>query len=198
MAPADQKTYHHGDLRESLLNAAEAALAELPLEDVSLREIARRAGVSHAAPRHHFATVGQLYGELAGRGFERFVAALGDAANRSYEQTPPARLRAMGRAYMRFAAENRATYGLMFGRMAGVERTPRSTAAAFEAWNQLEREVTALVGPQRAVYGSLHIWSTCHGMAMLFLDSAAPPNVDPDQAIEAISRMVLAGLQSDT
>ncbi len=93
----EQKSYHHGHLRESLLNAAEEALAELPLEQVSLREIARRAGVSHAAPRHHFATVGQLYGELVGRGFERFVAALGEAADRSYDQSPPARLMAMGR-----------------------------------------------------------------------------------------------------
>ena len=198
MAEAQQKAYHHGHLRESLLNAAEEALAELPLEEVSLREIARRAGVSHAAPRHHFATVGQLYGELVGRGFERFVAALDEAANRSYDQSPPARLLAMGRAYLRFAEANRGTYGLMFGKRAGVERTPHSMEAAFAAWNQLEREVTAAVGPQRALYGSLHLWSSCHGLAMLLLDNAAPPNIDPDQAIEAISRMVIAGLQSDT
>ena len=115
------KSYHHGDLREALLNAAEEALSELPLEAVSLREIARRAGVSHAAPKHHFASVGELYGELAGRGFERFVAALDEAASRSFDQSPAKRLQAMARAYVRFAEANRATYGLMFGRRAGVE-----------------------------------------------------------------------------
>ena len=195
----DQKTpYHHGHLREALLNAAEDALGELPLEKVSLREIARRAGVSHAAPKHHFASVGELYGELVGRGFERFVAALADAASRSFDQSPAARLQAMARAYIRFAAANRATYGLMFGKRAGVERTPHSMDAGFAAWSQLEREVIALTGPQRAVTGSLHVWSTCHGLAMLLLDKAVPPQVDPDQAVEAVTRMVLAGLQSDT
>jgi hypothetical protein len=49
-----------------------------------------------------------------------------------------------------------------------------------------------------AVTGSLHVWSTCHGLAMLLLDKAVPPQVDPDQAVEAVTRMVLAGLQSDT
>ncbi|MBL8791188.1 MAG: TetR/AcrR family transcriptional regulator [Rhizobiales bacterium] len=198
MVQIQKNSYHHGDLRESLLNAAEAALAELPVEQVSLREIARRAGVSHAAPRHHFATVGQLYGELVGRAFERFVAALDEAAGRSFDQSPAARLQAMARAYLRFAEGNRATYGLMFGKRAGVERTPRFMTAAFVAWSQLEREVTALVGPQRAAYGSLHVWSSCHGLAMLLLDSATPPNIDPDHAVEAVTRMVLAGLQSDT
>ena len=198
MTSESQKSYHHGDLRDALLNAAEEALSELPLEKVSLREIARRAGVSHAAPRHHFATVGQLYGELVGRGFERFVVALDEAADRNFDQSPPGRVQAMMRAYVRFAKANQATYGLMFGKRAGAERTQRSMAAGFAAWNQLEREVIALAGPHRAAFGSLHVWSSCHGLAMLLLDKATPPHIDPDQAVEAVTRMVIAGLQSDT
>ncbi len=62
--------YHHGDLRDTLLAAAEQALAELPLQKVTLREIARRAGVSHAAPKHHFNSLGQLLGEVAARGYD--------------------------------------------------------------------------------------------------------------------------------
>lgn len=192
------KSYHHGDLREALLSAAEEALSELPLEAVSLREIARRAGVSHAAPKHHFASVGELYGELAGRGFERFVAALDEAASRSFDQSPAKRLQAMARAYVRFAEANRATYGLMFGRRAGVERTQRMMNAGFAAWHQLEREVIAIAGPQRANHGALAIWSACHGYSMLQLDHATPPHIDPGQAMEAITRVVIAGLQSDT
>lgn len=198
MPDEPKKPYHHGDLRESLLNAAENALAELPLERVSLREIARRAGVSHAAPKHHFASVGELFGEVAGRGFERFVAALDAAALRSADQSAPLRLQAMARAYVRFANDNRATYGLMFGRRAGVERTLRTIQASHAAWQQLEQEVTAIVGPQRAAYGSLTVWSACHGFSMLLLDQATPPQIDPDQAITAITQMVIAGLQSDT
>lgn len=193
-----KKPYHHGDLHDALLNAAEAAMADLPLEKVSLREIARRAGVSHAAPKHHFATVGELYGELAGRGFERFVAALDEAAGRGNDQSAAARLQAMTRAYVRFAQANRATYGLMFGKRAGVERTPRMMNAAFAAWQQLEREVIAITGAQRAPTGALMVWSACHGFSMLLLDQATPPHIDPDQAVEAITRLVIAGLQSDT
>ena len=198
MSPDQRKPYHHGDLRESLLNAAEQALSELPLEKLSLREIARRAGVSHAAPKHHFASVGELYGELVARGFERFVESLDTAARRSPDQSPSARLQAMARAYLRFAQANRATYGLMFGKRPGVDRTPHATSAAFAAWSQLEREVMALAGPQKATMGSLHVWSSCHGFAMLLIDQAAPPQIDPDQAVEALTRMVIAGLQSDT
>lgn len=193
-----KKPYHHGDLHDALLNAAEAALTELPLEKVSLREIARRANVSHAAPKHHFTSVGELYGELAGRGFERFVAALDEAAKRSADQSPATRLQAMARAYVRFAQANRATYGLMFGKRAGVERTPRMMNAAFAAWQQLEREVIAVAGPQRAQTGALMVWSACHGFSMLLLDQATPPHMDPGQAAEAITRLVIAGLQSDT
>lgn len=198
MSPDERKPYHHGDLRESLLNAAEQALSELPLEKLALREIARRAGVSHAAPKHHFASVGELYGELVARGFERFVESLDTAARRSPDQSPSARLHAMARAYLRFAQANHATYGLMFGKRPGVDRTPHATSAAFAAWSQLEREVMALAGPQKATMGSLHVWSCCHGFAMLLIDQAAPPQIDPDQAVEALTRMVIAGLQSDT
>ena len=65
-----QRPYHHGDLREQLLLAGEQALLEIPIDDVSLREIARRAGVSHAAPKHHFASMADLLGEIAARGFQ--------------------------------------------------------------------------------------------------------------------------------
>ena len=107
------KPYHHGDLREQLLRAGEQALAEMPVEQVSLREIARRAGVSHAAPKHHFASMGELLGEIAARGFVKFVASLDEAAKNSTTQTAEQRLLAMGWAYLRFAEANPAIYALM-------------------------------------------------------------------------------------
>ena len=107
------KPYHHGDLRDALLTAGEGALADLPLAEVSLREIARRAGVSHAAPKHHFGTLGELLGEFAARGFDQFVQTLATAADQASEQTPADRMHAMMRAYLRFADAQPAVYGLM-------------------------------------------------------------------------------------
>ena len=198
MSADEKKPYHHGDLRDALLAAAEAALAELPLEDVSLREIARRAGVSHAAPKHHFSSLGSLLGEVAALGFERFVSALAEAADRGSDQSPPARLQAMGRAYLRFSAANPAVYGLMFGKKEQVERTPHLVTAMMAAWSQLEMQVAAIVGSQRAVYGATLVWSTVHGLSTLKLDGRLPPHIDPQAAIESVTRMLIAGLQSDT
>jgi AcrR family transcriptional regulator len=192
-----KKPYHHGDLRDALLTAAEAALEDLPLEKISLREIARRAGVSHAAPKHHFGTLGALLGDVAARGFERFVAALEEGASRSTDQSPETRLRAMGRAYLRFAQENRTAYGLMFGQKSGVERTPRAAAASMAAWSQLENAVAAVAGAKNSVHGAMMVWSACHGFAMLHADRATPPQIDPYVAMEEIVRLCVAGLKAE-
>jgi len=198
MSADEKRPYHHGDLREALLAAAEAALAELPLEEVSLREIARRADVSHAAPKHHFSSLGNLLGEVAALGFERFVAALAEAADRGPDQSPPARLQAMARAYLRFSASNPAVYGLMFGKKEQVERTPHLVMAMMAAWEQLETQVAAIVGSQRAVYGATLVWSTVHGLSTLKLDGRLPPHIDPQAAIEAVTLLLMVALLSYT
>lgn len=197
MLGGEKKPYHHGNLREALLDAAEAALSEMPLAEVSLREIARRAGVSHAAPKHHFGSLGALFSEVAARGFERFVVALDEAMARA-EQTPPARMRAMARAYLRFAKDNPAVYGLMFGRRENVvDVTPHLMTAMYAAWSQLEEQVGAVVGPQRRLYGATAVWSAVHGFAMLQADRKIPPHVDPDAATDTLARIIVAGLQSE-
>lgn len=198
MQAVDKKPYHHGELREALLAAGEAALAEMPLSDVSLREIARRAGVSHAAPKHHFPTLGHLLGDIAARGYERFVATLAAAADRGIDQSPRARLLAMSRAYLRFATDNPMVYGLMFGKREACATTPHLAEASLVAWTQLETQVAAIVGPGRAMNGAFLVWSTVHGMAMLKLDHKLPPHIDPQRALEAIYQMLIAGLASDT
>ena len=192
-----KKPYHHGDLREALLIAGEAALDELALEDVSLREIARRAGVSHAAPKHHFGSLGALLGDVAARGFEQFVEALQSAADSSHDQSSAARLLAMGRAYLRFAAAHPGTYGLMFGKRDICETTPRLATGMLTAWTQLEGAVAAVVGPARATHGAVLVWSSVHGMAMLKMDHKLPPHIDPQASLEYGLRMMIAGLQSE-
>jgi AcrR family transcriptional regulator len=191
-----KQSYHHGDLRECLLDAAEAALAAMPLDKVSLREIARRAGVSHAAPKHHFESLGSLFGEVAARGFDRFVVALDEAASHG-DQSPSARLRAMARAYLKFATGNPAAYGLMFGKRDNVEATPHLRKAIFAAWTQLENQVGDMVGPARQQYGATTVWSAVHGLALLRLARKLPPHLDPDAAVENLARTITAGLQSE-
>jgi AcrR family transcriptional regulator len=198
MSLDEKKPYHHGDLRGALLAAAEAALSEMPLEDVSLREIARRAGVSHAAPKHHFSSLGQLFGEVAAMGFERFHATLSEASNRSSGQSPAERLLAMGRAYVRFSKENATVYGLMFGkRDSVVETTPHLATAMYNAWELLHEHVTAVVGAQKSLNGAVTVWSTVHGIATLRNERKLPPQVDPEAAAEASVRTIVAGLLAE-
>jgi AcrR family transcriptional regulator len=189
-----KKPYHHGDLREQLLLAGEQALAEMPVESVSLREIARRAGVSHAAPKHHFATMGDLLGEIAARGFIKFVAALDEASRQTAVQTPEGRLMAMGWAYLRFADANPEVYALMFGKIDRMAMTPNMVQSSIEAWSQLENAVAALIGPLRAPSGALHVWSSVHGLSMLRAERRLPPHLTLHAAEENLLHMMVAGL----
>jgi AcrR family transcriptional regulator len=189
------KPYHHGDLREQLLLAGEAAMAEMPVESVSLREIARRAGVSHAAPKHHFGSMGNLLGEIAARGYQKFVAALDEASRQTAVQTPEGRLMAMGWAYLRFAENNRAVYGLMFGKVDRTAMTPNMVQSSLAAWSQLEDAVAALIGRSQASIGALHVWATVHGLSMLKAERRLPP-LELHAAEENILRMMIAGLKA--
>jgi AcrR family transcriptional regulator len=193
-----KESYHHGDLRDALLKAAEDALNDMPIEAVSLREIARRAGVSHAGPKHHFASLGQLFGEVVARGFERFVESLQTATDQDADQSPHGRMLAMSRAYLRFAAAHPALYGLMFGKRDNVvQRTPHMTTSMIAAWSQLENQVAEVVGPSRAQTSAVAVWSMVHGCATLKFDQKLPPHVNIDAALETVVRTLVAGLEAE-
>jgi AcrR family transcriptional regulator len=190
--------YHHGDLRDALLKATEEALSAMPLEEVSLREIARRAGVSHAAPKHHFASLGQLFGEVAARGFELFVHDIQQAIDADADQTPESRLAAMARAYIRFAVERPTVYGLMFGkRENAVQTTPRLASSMIAAWVQLETQVEDVVGFSRGKAASVAVWSMVHGFSALKLERKLPPHVEADAAIDTVIRTLVLGLVAE-
>jgi AcrR family transcriptional regulator len=191
------RPYHHGDLREKLVAAGELALAEMAVEAVTLREIARRAGVSHAAPRHHFSSLGELLGEIAARGFGKFMETLDDAAHNCADQSPEARLLAMGRAYLRFAQTNPSVYGLMFGKQNHCAMTPHLTNAALDSWSQLEAAVASIIGHNRAVEGAALAWSSVHGLSMLVLERRLPPHLSPQAAVETVLRLMIAGLKAE-
>jgi AcrR family transcriptional regulator len=125
------RPYHHGRLRDTLLAEAERTLREQGIEQLSLRDLARQAGVSHAAPRRHFADRQALLDALAETGFARLgdeVAAAIEAAGPGF----PGQLRAVATVYVRFATEDAALMELMFTAK-NAERSGAHSTALREA-----------------------------------------------------------------
>ncbi|HTZ86098.1 MAG TPA: TetR/AcrR family transcriptional regulator [Solirubrobacteraceae bacterium] len=112
-ATTPERPYHHGNLRTALLEQAERTLRERGAQELSLRELAREVGVSHGAPRRHFADRQALLDALAQAGFERLGEQLSTAAEGAGEDFEP-RLRAIASAYVRFATRDAALLELMF------------------------------------------------------------------------------------
>ncbi len=168
--------YHHGDLREALLAAAEAVLLEHGIEGFTLRECARRAGVSHGAPAHHFGDARGLLSECTALSFERLDTLMSVYRQRS-DPTPFAQFTATGLAYVDFALANRARFQLMFRSDRLDFGNARLGAAGKRVYNQLVEAVTAMrpidergaVPRERIVMA----WSLAHGMATLMLDNRA-------------------------
>ena len=109
----EERSYHHGNLFSVLLDSAEQELIERGIEGFSLRGVAKRANVSHAAPAHHFGDANGLLTALAARGFERFIQRQRDFRQRA-PSDPRAQLEASGVGYVVFALENPAIFRLMF------------------------------------------------------------------------------------
>jgi AcrR family transcriptional regulator len=168
-APPPPKTYHHGNLRESLLLAAEATLAERGLHGTTLRDVAKVAGVSHAAPYHHFVSLNALLAAVAERGF----VALGDAiAQASSVPDTHERLLQIGQAYVRCALAQPARFRLMFApQLAEAQSYPALQAASHRAFGLLLAAACAhdgANGPELALCG----WSLSHGLSNLLIDGA--------------------------
>ncbi len=128
LTPPERRPYHHGNLRTDLLDAAERRLKVHGVEQLSLRDLARDVGVSHAAPRRHFADRRALLDALAESGFMRLGAKLRAAVNEIDDKDDlPARLQAFAWAYVQFATENAELTGLMNSRKhrPGRPRSPR-------------------------------------------------------------------------
>ena len=110
--PAEPKPYHHGDLQRALVEAAERLLEREGASALSLRAVAREAGVSAAAPYHHFKDKNELLLAVAHQGFEKLARAMREAS--AEEQDPFRRINALGVAYVCFARDNKALYHLMY------------------------------------------------------------------------------------
>lgn len=182
MAKKTTKTYHHGDLREALIKAGRAILEKDGIGALTLRACARKAGVSHAAPQHHFASISNLLGEIAATGFEDFVKALDKGAARS--SSPVEKLKAMGHSYVAFARERPAVYQLMFG--AVPLSSERLQSAKEAAWEQLANAVSEAAGPEDKEAKAIQVWSTVHGFATLIISQRFPSKISLSHALKRV------------
>src|SRR6201994_1790089 len=173
---AENTPYHHGALRDALLKAAERVLERDGLAGLTLRAVAREAGVSHAAPTHHFGDLTGLVSELAAIGFRQFNTTMGAACA---PETPfPARGMARAKAYVAYAQAHPGMYGLMFrterldyGRPSlheAAEAAFAGLAGAIAASRHEQSPEGALPLDQAAAIA--RAWSTVHGFTMLLLD----------------------------
>ena len=176
MAASTSAPYHHGALHEALLEAAGRVLERDGLPGLTLRAVAREAGVSHAAPTHHFGDLTGLLSELAAIGFRQFNAAMTAAGAAIASPADKAPHRA--KAYLAYAQAHPAMYGLMFR----TERLDMSRPALREAANASFAELAGAVGAIRHEQISetalsleqgaaiARAWSLVHGFTTLLLD----------------------------
>ena len=186
----NRPTYHHGDLRAVILNEAARLVAERGADQVSLRELARDAGVSHAAPAHHFTDRRGLFTALATQGFQLLAEALVDAR----PQFADAAL-----AYVRFAIDHPGHYQVMFHKSLLDTSDAELAAAEAGAAAELARGVATLRDPNATADpagAQLAAWSLVHGFSMLWLNDAVNPQVraaDPMETVMRIATMLFEG-----
>jgi AcrR family transcriptional regulator len=184
------RPYHHGDLRQAVLNAAVAAITEAGPAAVSLRELARRAGVSHAAPAHHFGDKAGLLTALAAEGYDLLADALHAAQERSGGE-----LLEVGVAYVRFAVDHRAHFEVMYRPDLYHAEDPTVRAARKRASVPLYHGVGVALdgraGPDAHLAG-VAAWSLVHGFATLWLNGALPDRFgnDPEAAARAVAGLL--------
>jgi AcrR family transcriptional regulator len=202
-----RSSYHHGNLREAMIEAALDMIAARGPNGFTLAEVARAVGVSGAAPYRHFKDRNALIGEIARQGFERFAAELRAAWD---EGRPNARaaIENCGRAYLAFARKEPAFYAAMFEPGFHLEDEPTLLAASERAFGVLREAADAAIrtlpGPNRppALMVALHIWSMAHGVASLFIEGPSGARrrlpMPPEDLLEAGLLIYLQSLAKPT
>lgn len=189
--------YHHGALRDALLQATLDLINAEGIGAVSLRQVARAAGVSPGAPYHHFPDRAALLTALADEGFKNLATAL--RITQAEAGTPAEALPAMIETYVHFAHDNPAHFQLMFRpELTQSHKSPKGEEAGEEAFKALDETVSACVvtGVLKAADKdvlALTLWSLVHGLASLWLDGhLAHHTDDPEQLTHQVAQLVAA------
>lgn len=195
-------TYHHGNLKEALIQAALDLIAERGPYGFTFADASRAAGVSPAAPYRHFRDRDDLMADVARRGFERFEGALAKGWNGGRPDSFTA-FENMGRAYLAFARDEPAFYSAMFEAGVSADASPelqQTSDRAFAVLRHATEELSAtLPKGQRppALMMALHIFAMAHGIASLFARGDAARRklpMSPDDLLEAAVLVYLRGL----
>ncbi len=199
-------SYHHGSLRDSLLDAAEVELEKSGIEGFSLRAVAKRASVSHAAPAHHFGTVDQLLTALAARGYRKFIE-MQDRRECATKSDAKEKLAASGLGYIDFALLHPALFRLMFA----SERTDKSNTAlakaADAAFEKLTTHIELIKGvspheDRVTMSDVLACWAIAHGLADLMVSERLGraeflTRMNGDERDSFFGDIILRGLSHD-
>ncbi|MEU1388007.1 MULTISPECIES: TetR/AcrR family transcriptional regulator [unclassified Nonomuraea] len=181
MRNISQPSYHHGNLRRVIIDAALQAIGESGPAGWSLRELARRAGVSHAAPAYHFGDKQGLLTAVAAEGFTMFADALENAASDVWE---------VGVAYLRFGLDHRPYFEVMFRPELYRVDDPGVRSAQRRAADVLNTSARSLSpSPEHDRTTTIAAWSLAHGFTTLWLSGALPESADGDP--EALARSML-------
>jgi AcrR family transcriptional regulator len=184
--PPTSATYHHGNLRNALLKAARALLEERGPSSLSLREIARRVGVSAPSAYHHFPSLDAIAVGLAEQGAAEMAACLKAAPGDGKSL-----LLRSGEAYVRFARANPALYRLMFGE--GFPAASKGGEAVRElrqrAYGIIRTALAARLPAADLATAGLFLWSVAHGLALLMIDGQVAPETDPDEVVLRVLRL---------
>jgi AcrR family transcriptional regulator len=200
-----RRGYHHGDLREALVQAALDLIASKGPAGFTFAEAARSTGVSPAAPYRHFRDRDALMADVARRGFEQFRDALDKAWNDG-RPSPTAAFNAVGRAYLDFARKEPAYYTAMFEAGLPPDFDPDLERAADDAFGVLRKAAEAVCatlpaeGRPPAMMVSLHAWSMAHGIASLFARGDAARRklpMTPEDLLEAGMLVYFDGLSTE-
>jgi AcrR family transcriptional regulator len=181
---SSRDTYHHGDLKATILGEAALLVAERGADGLSLRELARAAGVSHAAPAHHFTDRRGLFTALATEGFRKLADALAGARPDFLDAAL---------AYVRFAIDHPGHYAVMFDKSlydaSDTELVAAETAAGAElaAGVGTLDDARAQNDPQAA---ALAAWSLVHGFSLLLLNNAVDNGTDPMATVRRVAGML--------
>ena len=185
--------YHHGRLREALVEAVLALIAERGPAGFSFADVARAAGVSAAAPYRHFRDLNAVVAEVARRGFEQFAAEL-RAAWAEGRPDPVTAVENCGKAYLRFARREPAAYAAMFGAAISGDEETELRRAADEAFAVVRRAAEAACATASAarrppaLMVALHLWAFSHGIASLFVGPGGEGRklpITPEELLEA-------------
>ncbi|RFB05002.1 TetR/AcrR family transcriptional regulator [Parvularcula marina] len=191
------RPYHHGDLRNAVIEAALSLLKERGVEGVTLRQCAARAGVSHGAPGHHFGDLKGVLTAIAALGFEGQVAH--QEAALAGRTDPVERLAAIGGAYVGFAVTHPAHFSLMFRRDRLRTDDPAFVAASGRAGEILLEETYRYIGdhPHARQFRDM-VWSIVHGYASLLISGQKKPPENPEAAAFQMQLAFLRGFDPDT